>query len=540
MNIRRRISQSVSTACILVLVAVLWIAFAPTQFGGQTSYVMVAGASMNPVLQEDDLVIARDVPRYEVGDIVTYNHPKIGPVIHRIIQRENGRYVFRGDNNDWVDDYKPSKDELIGKYWLHLPGAARFLEGLRSSVGLAIASILVAVIFLVTIQSKKKGSPKEWPQKFNDFMDGFPLNPFDSAESLFFLFAVIGLASLILGIVAFSQPTTEMIANDTMYEHTGSFSYTAAAPGDIYQGNRVTTGDPVFLELLTQFDVAFQYQLLGEAADVISGTARLDIELTDIGGWRRSITITPDTKFNSESVTIQGTIDLEEIMTLLNQLESRTGLSRSFYKLTVAPTVNMYGKVGSRVVQDQFAPRLDFELDPIQLQFIRNENIEQDPLHPREMRVIHRDRVADSQINILGLELSVIAARWIAVFGFLVAIGGAALLSYELTRRSQAAGFPYIEARYGRYFISVAASTIEELEDQVEVYSFEDLVKLASAHSTLILHTFRNGQHTFYLNHEGATYYYVMPEPQSDDFNESEGSTTSPGEEIEEERDEHA
>ncbi len=540
MNFRRRISQSVSTACILVLVAMLWIAFAPTQFGGQTSYVMVAGASMNPVLQQDDLVIARDVPRYEVGDIVTYNHPKIGPVIHRIIGHEDGQFVFRGDNNDWVDDYKPSKDELLGKYWLHLPGAARFLEELRSSGGLAIASILVAFMFLFTVQSKKKGSPKEWPQKFNDFMDGLPLNPFESAESLFFLFAVFGLASLILGIVAFSQPTTETIADDTIYEHRGSFSYAAAAPGDIYQGNQVTTGDPVFLELLTQFDATFQYQLLGEAADVISGTAHLDIELSDIGGWRRSTRITPDIKFDSESMTIQGTIDLEEIMALLNQLESQTGLSRSFYRLTVAPTISMYGKVGSRVVQDQFTPRLDFELDPIQLQLIRNEDLEQDPLHPHEIQVIHRERVADSQINILGLELSVKAARWIAVFGFLVAIGGAALLSYELTRRSQAAGFPYIEARYGRYFISVAASTIEELDDQVEVYSIEDLVKLASAHSTLILHTFQNEQHHFYLNHEGATYYFVMPEPQSDDLNESEESTTGSGEEIEEGRDEHA
>lgn len=79
--------------------------FAPLQFGGQTAYVIVSGNSMKPVFHRGDLAILRTATDYQSGDIVTYRHPTIGPVIHRIISQDGDRFIFKGDHNTWTDAY---------------------------------------------------------------------------------------------------------------------------------------------------------------------------------------------------------------------------------------------------------------------------------------------------------------------------------------------------------------------------------------------------------------------------------------------------
>ena len=48
MKPRRGVVASLSSAIVVVLVAIAWIAFAPPHLGGQTSYVIVNGNSMEP------------------------------------------------------------------------------------------------------------------------------------------------------------------------------------------------------------------------------------------------------------------------------------------------------------------------------------------------------------------------------------------------------------------------------------------------------------------------------------------------------------
>src|SRR6266496_6188934 len=104
---------------LLVLFGSALIAFAPLQLGGQAAFVIVNGNSMEPLYHRGDLVILRTADDYQVGDIVTYRHPQIGPVIHRIIGRDAERFVFRGDHNNFIDPYRPIRSELIGKSWIY-------------------------------------------------------------------------------------------------------------------------------------------------------------------------------------------------------------------------------------------------------------------------------------------------------------------------------------------------------------------------------------------------------------------------------------
>jgi len=138
MKPRRRLVASLGAAMSLVLALAGWVAFAPTQLGGQASYVIVSGNSMEPGFQSGDLAIVRGASSYETGDIVTYRHPDLGPVIHRIIGRGGERYVVKGDHNAFVDGYQPAESELVGKLWFNVPGMGRWIEPLKTPLNLAL------------------------------------------------------------------------------------------------------------------------------------------------------------------------------------------------------------------------------------------------------------------------------------------------------------------------------------------------------------------------------------------------------------------
>jgi signal peptidase len=158
MKTRRRLVTSLGSAAILMLTLVAWVAFAPTQLGGQASYVIVNGNSMEPGFHRGDLAIVRRASSYQVGDIVTYRHPDIGPVVHRIIGRDGQKYVFKGDHNSFIDGYEPSESELIGKLWIHIPGLGSWLAPLKTPFSL---SLLSAVAFIgLGGAAGSKGEPR--------------------------------------------------------------------------------------------------------------------------------------------------------------------------------------------------------------------------------------------------------------------------------------------------------------------------------------------------------------------------------------------
>src|SRR5205823_7409638 len=78
-RISRR-SAPLFTGALLALAAAAWAIAAPAQLGGQVSYVTVTGNSMEPGITSSDLAIVRAADHYQVGDVVLYRHPDLGPV----------------------------------------------------------------------------------------------------------------------------------------------------------------------------------------------------------------------------------------------------------------------------------------------------------------------------------------------------------------------------------------------------------------------------------------------------------------------------
>ena len=74
MSIFRRRFQLLLTAFWVAIMVAIWVSLAPVQVGGQATYVIVAGQSMEPNLHYGDLVIVHRASRYQVGDVVVYQN----------------------------------------------------------------------------------------------------------------------------------------------------------------------------------------------------------------------------------------------------------------------------------------------------------------------------------------------------------------------------------------------------------------------------------------------------------------------------------
>ena len=100
-------AASISAIAALVLAAA-WL-FWPAQLGGATTYVSTHGISMEPGFSTGDLAVLRPADSYEVGDVVAYHAQSLDTVVmHRIVAVEGDRFVFQGDNNDWLDEDRPT------------------------------------------------------------------------------------------------------------------------------------------------------------------------------------------------------------------------------------------------------------------------------------------------------------------------------------------------------------------------------------------------------------------------------------------------
>ena len=124
-----------------------WTYLAPPQVGGATSLAIVDGTSMLPTFHRDDLVLLRAAHSYRVGDVVAYHSALIHRVVlHRIVAIHNGRYTFKGDNNTFLDPEPPTRQALIGRRWVVIPGAGRIVGLLRTPL---VAAVFAAVLVLL-------------------------------------------------------------------------------------------------------------------------------------------------------------------------------------------------------------------------------------------------------------------------------------------------------------------------------------------------------------------------------------------------------
>ncbi|TFH34427.1 MAG: signal peptidase I [Anaerolineales bacterium] len=512
MRKRSSLSQSILSAALLVGMTAMWIVLAPIQFGGQSSYVIIAGASMEPALHWGDLVIARQSRSYEIGDIIAYTHPRIGPVIHRIIEKEGLSYRLQGDNNDWVDSYQPTTDEIIGKSWITMPGLANILQHVRTPIGLALLSFVFGFMVLVTL-SQSKDREGAWYKSTRQKKGLAPLkNLSEIRDGWTFPLTAFLLGGVLLGYFAFTTPLVDTITVEIPFQHRGKFSYYGDAPPSVYDQGRIESGDAIFHSIVSEFRTSFDYQFSAPALTEISGEYQISMEISEPNGWRRQIVLVPPTDFNGDDLRLTTRIDINRILWLIGHLQNRTEFKRSVYDVRILPVVNIEAEVSGHAIQDQFSPILHFKLDDFQLYLDGTNPVEEtgDPFSPTQIGMIEQTKQIPATLHILGIDIKTETARWIAGSITFVSLLGLILIFVPIMQSWNQGRSSQIALQYSDILLDVDKLPKSTAAQTFTVSSFSDLARLAHSMSLLVLHQSKGNEHTYLLKSEDSAYRFTL------------------------------
>lgn len=380
-----------------VLLVGIWLLFAPAKLGGSTTYSITSGISMEPLLHKNDLVLVRAQPAYKVGDVVLYNSPSLHrPVLHRIIEIQNGNYYFKGDNNNFIDPDQITQSELQGKLWLHMPVVGGILGWFGKPAHAAILATIVIIALVVTgtqiVKRRRRAaglpvslrhrllvnrpeqkkttkvnmgarapSATETTQSSSSNQSSY----FDGPLITLVLLGICVVLSLICLIVGFSRPARHLAPLPDAYKQTGAFSYTGLvkSPTIVYPAGVAKTGDPIFSGLIDAVKIHFRYQFKSELPHDIKGTVELRALLqSKTEDWQDLAVLKPTTSFTGDSVIVASEVSLKDLYNLIDSVSAQSGGTSFHYAGDIMPIVHITGTVNGKPVRNTFAPVLPFNI----------------------------------------------------------------------------------------------------------------------------------------------------------------------------------
>jgi signal peptidase I len=509
-----RVGQVLTAIVSLVLLGAGWFFFAPTQLGGSDAYVQIYGTSMQPHFHAGDLVIVRATnSTFRVGDIVAYRNPTLGNhvVLHRIIEITGGRYVFKGDNNDFIDSYHPTRNELVGHMWVHAPVVGRYLVWAHGSHLFLVAGIMALITLLL---GAGFGSRRVGRRARTDAPKRLPAAPAGSGRSFGALPATAAAALVAfaaLATLSFARPLTTHAVAQGVYTQTGHFSYDAPSPegARVYGSTTVTTGQPLFLRIVHNANFHFAYALSSAKIHAVSGTIALDAQVASPNGWKRTLHLAAPMSFSGDRTTITGGLSFRSLTKLLQRVDALSNLNGGTYTLTLLPKVHIHGIVNGNPVNDHFAPQLPLTLDPNELQLQQSSATGAGATSALTQAASGSGTVTvASHIALLKLKLSVSLARRVSlVGGALAAILLLAGILLGLRSRKADEG-EQIARQYRDLIVAVDGLPATPAATVVRTSSIEGLARIADQAGRMVMHTEHAGLHTYFVEDSGVRYTY--------------------------------
>jgi signal peptidase I len=520
---RTRVRSGLLTAALVLSTVVAWLYLAPARIGGSANYVITHGISMEPRFHAGDLAVVRPPDHYEIGQIVAYHSTLLHVVVlHRIIARDGARYVFKGDNNNFIDPTHPSQAELIGALWLDVPHGGRVLAWFHTPLIAGIVTAVVALLLVVGVKEKRRRrngrrngatrSDRLGAKAVNQrgHGDGGPIDvhahhrdgrPITDHALLIACAAAVAVF-LGAGLFAFTRPVYKAATVKVPYTQRVSFGYRArASAGPVYPTGVLNTGDPIFLQLVHRLRVQIDYRLETAAAHALTSTEEIFLRLTGPGGWSRSIPVGLPRRFTGDHISTELTLDVPYLKSLILQVVTLTGVPSSAAAVAVVPQVNVSGTLAGQPVKTSFGPVLSFGLEGLQLQTASG------GLTPSQRGSVATASTARNTVNIVGDAIAIDTMRWGALAGLLLAVAGAVLLAVLLKRGRLFEESARIQAQYGHMIVPIIAID-QWVWEPIDVTSIKALVRLAECSERLILHHQNEGVDTYLINDEGAVYRY--------------------------------
>lgn len=349
------------------------------------------------------------------------------------------------------------------------------------------------------IKPKQRGKGKNKPSgNFGGMLEG--------GLYLFGFFAVVFLG---LSIFAFIRPLTRP-AEKIQYLQESEFSYSATGTPVIYDTDVVRSGEPVFPRLTCFLNVDFTYSVLGDQLQRVAGSHQLIARVMDEqSGWQRTIPMNQVTTFSGNSFFSKSTLDLCQVVALVNTLKQETGLRANSYTLEIITQVAMTANAAGNQISDTFEPRLVFRFDEVHFSLSAPKG-QDDPLHLSKQSSADNPSLEASTLSLLGWTPRIGTIRVIALFGLALSWSGLLVIGaymFLTARQSQEA---VIRLRYGALLVNIYERDFAPASTLIDVTTIDELAKLAERQNTVILHMTFNSLHCYLVQGNGITYRYVL------------------------------
>jgi signal peptidase I len=520
---RHPLKKLLATTLGIIVLGSLWFYLAPAPLGGSTTYVVTRGVSMEPQFHTGDLAVVRSRSTYHVGEVVAYHNKELHTIVlHRIIGRDGNRYIFKGDNNDFIDFEHPAASQLIGGLWFHVAGAGATLQSIRSPalVGILMGGGLLLLMGGAFVRRRRlRRRQRRAGQSPEQVHIHAPALAADSVTMILALGLVALLPFVMLAVLSFTRPSTKLHTVPLPYKQSGKFSYSAdATPGPAYPANRASTGDPLFTRVLNEVNLRFGYRFASAAKHSLSGKASLSATLTSTSGWNTTFPLGSTTYFHGDHGGVSATLNLASLHTLIQSVEKTTRVTGS-YTLTIVPHVSAMGSIEHVPLSATFSPLLEFSVSELEIKPTIGGSAASATGRPSTASVFTPS--ASSSVPSKGYQplflsfkvarVSVATARAIALIGIAVVIAGLlAMLAFLRLRVRPGDETTSIHARYGHMIIPVAHVAQPAGSSAIDVADMEALVRIAEHYDRSILHEATTGAEAFWVTDESGQFRYTV------------------------------
>ena len=519
----RLVKRIASSALGLIVLGLVWFYTAPTGFGGSTTYVVTHGVSMEPRFHTGDLAIVRSQSSYHVGEVVAYESKMLGTVVlHRIIGKTGDRYLFKGDNNHFIDFEHPTAKQLVGSLRLHIAGACAEFQSIRSP---ALVGILVAVaILLLTggVFTKRRRRRRRQAQDDVQTTQHQPMRalkrPSEHATGVLTVGLIALFPFVLLALLAFTRPPTARRPSEISYKQSGKLSYSAhATPGPTYANNVAQTGDPLFTRVVNDVDLHFEYRLDTTAKQSLAGAAYMSANVASTSGWHTTLALGGTTRFHGNRATVDATLGLNSLFDLLHRVQATTGVS-SGYTLTLVPHVSTHGTIDSKPLHATFAPQIPFTVTPLEVEPVAaststttttDAKPAKSPFAPAASGTVKGTDYKPLYLPLGFARPSVSTARRVALGGIaLVVLVLLGVLALPRPRRK--AESTTIRSRYGRMVVQVDRVWQLPGVPVIDVADMDALARIAEHYDRSILHETTDEGEAFWVTDESGQFRYAI------------------------------
>jgi signal peptidase I len=513
---------------LAAILALAWGFLAPLPLKGKNSYLVTSGTSMLPDISRGDLVVTRKASVYRVGDVVAYREPRIGAVLHRIIAIEGEHFVLQGDNNNFLDPYRPVESEIMGKSMLHVPGAGTWLAKARQPRNAAMLALAGGMVLAVPAgashaqQSRarhRRGSGSRYQPPSPPSGGGGGLVPGPAGQVAALVVGAMLLLTLVLAGLAYSTSTERRAHVPSSYEQHGAFSYSAEMDGTVYPGGVATTGEPVYRKLTDEMAVRFDYALISDLPTDVSGAYRMDAIISQDDGWTRSVPMVESTPFEGSDVSVHGVLYLDAIQAEIDSAREQTGLDSQplrAYTVSLVPSIEIDGRLGNATIAETFAPEIDFVVEPLLVKVKTGSSLAggDNPFDVVMHGTVSEFRSVTNYLALPGYQLQVETARRMALAGLVASVLGMLVLAAIVVSASTGDEPKRIQMRYGPLLVSLKGSDLGEIVRLIEVQSIDDLVRVAEREGRMVLHQESGSIHQYFVQDAEVTYrYQTQPLP---------------------------